>query len=83
MRYIYLNSIQTVRKLCYVCEVYKDFFDTDVSFENQIVDGCSIMGVMELIGKEVKIETHSPNSDIENCFYKEIEDIGGYKKEER
>ena len=46
-----------------------------------MVDGCSIVGLMELIGKEVKIEPNSSNNEIENSFYKEIEEIGGYESE--
>ena len=46
-----------------------------------MVDGCSIVGLMELIGKEVKIEPNSSNNEIENNFYKEIEEISGYESE--
>ena len=81
MRYIKLNSFETVKKLCNVCEYYKDYFDINVIYENYIVDGCSIVGLMELIGKEVKIEPNSSNNEIENNFYKEIEEIGGYESE--
>ena len=39
------------------------------------------MGVTQLIGKEVKIEAHCPREDLAECFYKEAEGIGAYKKE--
>lgn len=81
MRYIKLNSVETVTRLCNVCEYYKDYFDINVLYENHMVDGCSIVGLMELIGKEVKIEPNCPNEEIENSFYKEIEEIGGYESE--
>ena len=80
MRYIKLNSFETVKKLCNVCEYYKDYFDIDISYENYVVDGCSILGVTQLIGKEVKIEAHCPRDDLAECFYKEAEGIGAYKK---
>lgn len=81
MIYIKLNSFETVKKLCNVCEYYKDYFDINISYENYMVDGCSIVGLMELIGKEVKIEPNSSNNEIENNFYKEIEEISGYESE--
>ena len=81
MRYIFLDSIHRVKKICYVCEVYKDFFDVDISYGSYVVDGCSILGVTQLIGKEVKIEAHCPREDLAECFYKEAEGIGAYKKE--
>lgn len=70
-----LLSIETAKHLIKVCEKYSDEFTVDVIYGRQVIDGCSIMGVMSLIGHVVSLDVSNRDSAKYEDFKREVREI--------
>lgn len=80
MIFIYLDKLETINKLCKVCEDHEDIY-IDVVYGRQIIDGCSILGVASLMGKIVTLVAHTDDNEKLTRFAADIFAIGGYEAE--
>lgn len=81
MFFIKLDTLEQVNAFVNICTKYKDQTDVDVLYGRYILDGCSVLGVSSLIGKIVKIKPSSDDNVLLTYFYRDLEEIGGYKIE--
>lgn len=77
--FIKIDSLDDATKFCNVCEKYKNDLYVDLCHGVQVVDGRSILGVVSLMNKIVRIKAESNNEEIISNFYNDIEKIGAYK----
>ena len=70
-----LNSRSAAEKLIRLCEFYKDVMSVDVVCGRQILDGCSMLGVVSLIGNFVTVIPNSDDENIKKRFSKKWEAI--------
>ena len=75
---INLDNLETVNKLVNTCNKYKDDMYLDIYYGRYIVDGCSLLAVVSLMGNIVKIKPNTDDENILNDFIKDIEAIGGW-----
>lgn len=78
MLYIQIDSLDTVNKLCSLCDRHRDDFYVDLVHGRQIIDGCSIIGVTSLVGKIVNVKPITEDENNLEKFYDEIIQIGGF-----
>lgn len=78
--YINLDRIDTIEKLCKVCNSYRNRFDVNIEYGRYVIDGASIIGVSTLVGKNVKINPITNDEKELNEFYLEVEKTGAYIK---
>ena len=87
MRQIYLdlsrNDIDSIKKIAYLCESYRKWFNVDFQFGRYTIDGCSIVGILSLASNIVKV-CPVPNDDEKAImsFYKKLKPFGAYFGEE-
>lgn len=72
-----LNSRVAAEKLIRLCESYKNVMSVDVVCGRQTLDGCSMLGVVSLIGNFVTV---IPNSDDENIIKRFSEKLEAIKQ---
>ena len=70
-----LNSKKSVEDLIKLCEKYRDDVEVEVIHGNQTVNGCSLPGVLSLIGNFVGINTYSGDENKMQSFEEELERI--------
>ena len=70
-----LNSKKSAEDLIKLCEKYRDDVEVEVIHGNQIVNGCSLLGVFSLIGNFVGIKTDSRDERAVKRFAEELERI--------
>ena len=70
-----LNSKESAEKLIRLCEKYHDDMEVDIVHSRQAVDGCSIMGVISLLGHFVTVNPHSEDKELIQKFSDELEMI--------
>lgn len=68
-----LNSKKSAEDLIKLCEKYRDDTEVDVICGRQTVDGCSLLGVMSLIGHFVTVKPQTDNEDVINKFSDDLE----------
>ena len=71
-----LSSIDAAQRLIRVCEKYSNSFTVDVIYGRQVIDGCSLMGVMSLVGHIVSIDVSDRDCTDYEYFKREIKEIG-------
>lgn len=71
-----LDSKESAEKLIRLCEKYRDDTEVDVICGRQTVDGCSLLGVMSLIGHFVMVK---PQTDDKSIVERFSEDLDGIK----
>ena len=70
-----LNSKKSAEDLIKLCEKYRDDVEVEVIHGNQIVNGCSLLGVFSLIGNFVGIKPDSRDERAVQRFAEELERI--------
>lgn len=70
-----LNSKKSAEDLIKLCEKYRDDVEVEVIHGNQIVNGCSLLGVFSLIGNFVGIKPDSRDECAVKRFAEELEEI--------
>ena len=70
-----LNSKKSAEDLIKLCEKYRDDVEVEVIHGNQIVNGCSLLGVFSLIGNFVGIKADSRDESAVQRFAEELEEI--------
>lgn len=70
-----LNSKKSAEDLIKLCEKYRDDVEVEVIHGNQIVNGCSLLGVFSLIGDFVGIKPDSRDERAVQMFAEELERI--------
>lgn len=70
-----LNSKKSAEDLIKLCEKYRDDVEVEVIHGNQIVNGCSLLGVFSLIGNFVGIKADSRDESAVQRFAEELERI--------
>lgn len=70
-----LNSKKSAEDLIKLCEKYRDDVEVEVIHGNQIVNGCSLLGVLSLIGNFVGIKPDSRDERAVQRFAEELERI--------
>lgn len=70
-----LNSKKSAEDLIKLCEKYRDDVEVEVIHGNQIVNGCSLLGVFSLIGNFVGIKPDSRDERAVKRFVEELERI--------
>ena len=68
-----LNSKKSAEDLIKLCEKYRDDVEVEVIHGNQIVNGCSLLGVFSLIGNFVGIKADSLDESAVQRFAEELE----------
>lgn len=68
-----LNSKKSAEDLIKLCEKYRDDVEVEVIHGNQIVNGCSLLGVFSLIGNFVGIKADSRDESAVQRFAEELE----------
>ncbi len=72
-------TLDKVNKLCAICESLK--FDVNVICGRVCVDGCSVLGVMEMCGRTVVLAPVTINDEEYDYFYERVKEVGAYKTE--
>lgn len=70
-----LNSRSAAEKLIRLCESYKNVMSVDVVCGRQTLDGCSMLGVVSLIGNFVTVIPNSSDEGLLKRFEKDLEGI--------
>ena len=70
-----LNSKKSAEDLIKLCEKYRDDVEVEVIHGNQIVNGCSLLGVFSIIGNFVGIKADSRDESAVQRFAEELERI--------
>lgn len=70
-----LNSKESAEKLIRLCEKYHDSMEVDIVHSRQTVDGCSLMGVISLLGHFVTVRPNCEDEDMIQKFSDELEMI--------
>lgn len=70
-----LNSKESAENLIRLCEKYHDDMEVDIIHGRQTVDGCSLMGVISLLGNFVTVNPHSEEKELIQKFADELERI--------
>ena len=74
----YIDSANRAAQLAAICERYKDDIGgVDVHCGKYLIDGASVMGLVDLIGRFVGIEVVNPESDKYEQFEAEVKEISG------
>lgn len=82
MRDIYLQLEPShINRLTSLCSLVN--FPVDVYRGSVSVDGCSAMGLMAMVGNTVKISPQTTDDSAVDKFFKLVESIGGFVKEEK
>ena len=81
MFFMKLDTLEQVNALVNICTKYKDQTDVDVLYGRYILDGCSALGVTSLVGKIIKIRLNTEDKVLLTYFFRDLEEIGGYKIE--
>lgn len=74
-------TVDKVNKFCAICDGLN--FDVDVSCGRICVDGKSVMGVMEMCGRDVTISPITDDLEAVDMFFDKIKDLGGYYEESK
>lgn len=73
---IRINTLRDVDKLVAFCKSYSAYGTVDICCGRYIVDGCSYMGVVSMIGNEVEVKPNFTNGiatlDFEHEFQKKF-----------
>ena len=69
-------TVDKVNKFCSICEGLD--YDVDVCYGRICVDGKSVMGVMEMCGRDVTITPLTDNKEDVDVFFSKVQDLGGY-----
>lgn len=75
-----LKEIEQVNALCNICDKYKNEFDVDISCGRYTVDGNSVLGVLQLLGRTVSITPlvcEDNNRKSVDKFFEEVKVLGG------
>ena len=70
-----IDSKESAEKLIRLCEKYRDDTEVDVIYGRQTVDGCSLLGVMSLIGHFVTVKPQTDDKSIVERFSEDLERI--------
>lgn len=72
-----LDSVQSAERLIRLCEKYRDDIglDIDIIHGRQTVDGCSLLGVISLIGRFVTVVPNTTDKEMLQKFAEELERI--------
>jgi len=70
-----LNTLQSAEKLSGICNKYKEDMDINVIHGRNTVDGCSVLGVMSLVGHIVSIEVIADDNNLKEEFRKEVKNM--------
>lgn len=70
-----LNSKESAENLIRLCEKYHDEMEVDVVHGRQTVDGCSLMGVISLLGNFVTVRPNCEDEELIQKFSDELERI--------
>lgn len=70
-----LNSKESAENLIRLCEKYHDSMEVDVVHGRQTVDGCSLMGVISLLGNFVTVRPNCEDKELILKFADELEAI--------
>lgn len=70
-----LNSKKSAEDLIKLCEKYRDDVEVEVIHGNQIVNGCSLLGVFSLMGNFVGVKADSRDERAVKRFAEELERI--------
>lgn len=81
---IQINTSDVANELTNLCVEYRENYNinTDVVFGRYVIDGCSLLGVMSLMGHLVNIIPITNDKRILSDFSNDIISIGGCIKEE-
>lgn len=77
---IYLDTLDKTRALSRLCENYRSSFNfnTDVIKGRYVVDGCSQLALVSLIGNFVTIDPLTNDDIVLNKFERDLIAIGGH-----
>ena len=72
-----LDSVKSAERLIRLCEKYRDCngLDIDIVHGRQTVDGCSLLGVISLIGRFVTVVPNTTDKEMLQKFAEELERI--------
>ena len=84
MLFIKLDTMENVSSLTKLNEKYKKENDivVDVSHGRYIIDGCSLLAVISLLGNIVKVIPITDDNVLLESFKNDLEKIGGFDSEE-
>lgn len=84
MLFIKLDTVETATSLTKLCEKYKNEYDieTDIVHGRYVTDGCSLLCVVSMIGKIIKVSPDTKDGLILNCFKEDLKNLGGFDSEE-
>lgn len=72
-------DIEKVNRLSAICSETE--CDVNVMCGRQCVDGKSVMGVAQFVGRVVSLIPITDDAYIYETFYRKVAEIGGFKKE--
>lgn len=70
-------TVETVRK---ICQEYHEKYqiDIDAYYGRYIIDACSLLGLMSLVGNTIQIRAITDDHEIYLSLYEELQDkVGG------
>jgi hypothetical protein len=82
---INLDSLDMTKKVAKLCEDYRSSygFNTDIIKGHYIIDGCSQLALVSLLGNFVTVDPLTDDKWVKDKFIRDIVAIGGcFSKEE-
>lgn len=73
----WLRNSDDAEALVAYCKRFKDNGDIDVRYAHYVVDGCSYLGVLSLVGHEVFVDPFFETEDKEKEFLEGLKYVSG------
>lgn len=77
---IKLETFRNSEDVSKICQMYHDKYhiDMDAYYGRYVIDACSLLGVMSLVGNTIQIRAITDDENISKTLYKELQDkVGG------
>lgn len=74
--FMMLDGLEKVSQLAKICEKYKEDIDVDIVYGRYTLDGCSVLMLTQMIGKNIRINPITDNQEVLENFVEDIKKIG-------
>lgn len=77
---IKLETFRNSEDVSKICQTYHDkyYIDMDAYYGRYVIDACSLLGLMSLVGNTIQIRAITDDENISKTLYKELQDkVGG------
>ena len=75
-----LETFKIAENISKICQKYHDKYhiDMDAYYGRYVIDACSLLGLMSLVGNTIQIRAITDDIEISDALYRELQDkVGG------